>query len=240
MLHVLLVNLLDSYRYTDKLWAEHSAVSSPPPRQPPAPTRLFRMEVAADKRPRRTSAAATAALEQGSDDEQQGSGPRHRGSAAGAPQGTAEERILAGETLAERQGLALDVLGELDADGWFAEPVTEEVAPGYGEFVDKPMDFSTMRKKLEAGAYGDDDASLFAADMRLIFCNAVTCVRDGRWHPSSAHASARAPSCSRALAARRFPHARHATPLPRGPRPHGGAGSTGSRTTPSDRRRWRR
>ena len=35
----------------------------------------------------------------------------------------------------------------------FEEPVTEAIAPGYFEVVDKPMDYQTVEKKVEEQAY---------------------------------------------------------------------------------------
>lgn len=35
-------------------------------------------------------------------------------------------------------------------DGWvFEEPVSEDIAPGYFDVVEKPMDFQTIEKKIE-------------------------------------------------------------------------------------------
>ena len=116
---------------------------------------------------------------------------------AAAPPGgpvTATARILTGETQHDRCALALDFLAELDIDGWFAEPVTDAIAPGYSEYVSEPMDMTTIREKLEAGTYGDAfDA--FADDVRLVYRNAVTY----NWQPDNvvgasavrAHASSR-------------------------------------------------
>ncbi len=39
-------------------------------------------------------------------------------------------------------------------DSWiFEEPVTEDIAPGYFEVVNTPMDFQTVEKKMETGQY---------------------------------------------------------------------------------------
>ena len=79
------------------------------------------------------------------------------------------------------------MLRELDADGWFAQPVTEEVAPDYADVVAEPMDFATIGEKLEAGGYDDErcaegiDAEAFASDCRLVYRNAVTF----NWQPGN-------------------------------------------------------
>ncbi|KAJ8608586.1 hypothetical protein CTAYLR_005977 [Chrysophaeum taylorii] len=55
----------------------------------------------------------------------------------------------------------------------FNEPV-DAVAlniPEYHKIIKKPMDFGTVREKLDAGAYGR--FSLFAGDVRLVFSNAM-------------------------------------------------------------------
>lgn len=44
-------------------------------------------------------------------------------------------------------------LEERDIYGLFAEPVSDDVAPGYSEMIRNPMDLSTMRRKLLTGAY---------------------------------------------------------------------------------------
>lgn len=35
----------------------------------------------------------------------------------------------------------------------FEEPVTESIAPGYFDVVSKPMDYSTIEKKIETNNY---------------------------------------------------------------------------------------
>ena len=49
---------------------------------------------------------------------------------------------------------------------WFAEPVTDEIAPGYSDEIETPMDYQTAAEKLAAGAYADG-AAAFAADVDL-------------------------------------------------------------------------
>jgi len=55
----------------------------------------------------------------------------------------------------------------------FAEPVTEDEAPGYYDIIKKPMDFSKMRQKVENNRYGVGSkaaASLYN-DFLLVFDN---------------------------------------------------------------------
>jgi hypothetical protein len=57
---------------------------------------------------------------------------------------------------------------------WFSVPV-DAVAlgvPHYGAIVDAPMDLGTVKRSLDRGIYTDPHA--FAADMRLVFRNAMT------------------------------------------------------------------
>jgi len=57
---------------------------------------------------------------------------------------------------------------------WFLEPVDpiKHNVPDYLVIIKKPMDFSTVRGKIEAGQYDSTDG--FAEDMRQIFRNAIT------------------------------------------------------------------
>lgn len=40
-----------------------------------------------------------------------------------------------------------------DVNGFFAFPVTDNIAPGYSSIILQPMDFSTMATKIEAAEY---------------------------------------------------------------------------------------
>lgn len=55
----------------------------------------------------------------------------------------------------------------------FSSPVSDEDAPDYSDIVKNPMDFGTMRKKVEKGAYGkgDEAISAFYHDFLLVFDN---------------------------------------------------------------------
>ena len=66
----------------------------------------------------------------------------------------------------------LDDLVKLDKNGFFLEPVSEEFVPGYREVIKNPMDFTTIRTKLDQGEYYAGTA--FADDVALIVINAKT------------------------------------------------------------------
>ena len=57
----------------------------------------------------------------------------------------------------------------------FAEPVSEEEAPGYDEIVKSPMDFGTMRRKVIGGEYGtgSEAAVDLYDDFILVFDNCL-------------------------------------------------------------------
>ncbi|CAO2813888.1 unnamed protein product [Amaranthus hypochondriacus] len=65
----------------------------------------------------------------------------------------------------------LDRLQKKDTYGVFAEPVDPEELPDYHEVIKNPMDFSTVRKKLENGAYANLEQ--FEKDVFLICSNAM-------------------------------------------------------------------
>eukprot|EP00794_Sanderia_malayensis_P010802 gene10802-11956_t len=62
--------------------------------------------------------------------------------------------------------------GEMNAASWFTRPVSPSDAPGYYKVIKQPMDLSTIKKKLEDGAY--KDCTEFYADMHLIKSNCYT------------------------------------------------------------------
>ncbi|CAM9630898.1 unnamed protein product [Lampetra planeri] len=64
------------------------------------------------------------------------------------------------------------IMSELEShhDAWpFLLPVNSKMVPGYRTVIRRPMDFSTMRNKLESGHYATREA--FMADVRLVFKN---------------------------------------------------------------------
>lgn len=98
------------------------------------------------------------------------SGPRK--AALGAVQGVVQTQHLIeakDEDLYTDMYKALNGLRKLE-DSWvFEDPVTEDIAPGYFDVVEKPMDYSTVEKKIEKGSYVGKEE--FIADVELIFNN---------------------------------------------------------------------
>ena len=66
---------------------------------------------------------------------------------------------------------ALDELQGLDPLRYFAEPVDEDQIPEYRTVIPDPMDFATMRVKLERGEY--TAPKHLADDFRLLCRNAI-------------------------------------------------------------------
>ncbi|KAG6785567.1 hypothetical protein POTOM_007131 [Populus tomentosa] len=62
-------------------------------------------------------------------------------------------------------------VGKKDTYGVFSEPVDPEELPDYFDIVENPMDFSTVRKKLDEGAYAHLEQ--FEKDVLLICSNAM-------------------------------------------------------------------
>ncbi|GAB2291649.1 hypothetical protein Dimus_025905 [Dionaea muscipula] len=65
----------------------------------------------------------------------------------------------------------LDRLQKKDTYGVFADPVDPEELPDYHEVIKHPMDFSTVRKKLDRGSYANLEQ--FEKDIFLICSNAM-------------------------------------------------------------------
>ena len=113
----------------------------------------------------------------------------------------------------------LDALAKLsreDKDRFFAEPVLSHEAPNYHTIIERPMDFSTMRGKATAGAYGDDQA--FRDDFSLLIENALTFNRPDTRIGRAAKNLARVGD---ALLDTLFPHTRRSTLEPSGDAPSG-------------------
>lgn len=66
----------------------------------------------------------------------------------------------------------LSALIERDTNEIFAEPVDVSQVPDYLDFIKQPMDFSTMRDKLDAGHYPTVEA--FEKDFHLMIQNCMT------------------------------------------------------------------
>ncbi|XP_040209293.1 bromodomain-containing protein 9 isoform X5 [Rana temporaria] len=59
-----------------------------------------------------------------------------------------------------------------DPHGFFAFPVTDQIAPGYFVIIKHPMDFSTMKDKISANEY--KSITEFKGDFKLMCDNAMT------------------------------------------------------------------
>lgn len=66
----------------------------------------------------------------------------------------------------------LRTLEKRDPHQFFAWPVTDDIAPGYSQIISKPMDFSTMRQKIDENQY--NTLLEFTDDFRLMCENAIT------------------------------------------------------------------
>lgn len=65
----------------------------------------------------------------------------------------------------------LKLLEKRDPHQFFAWPVTDDIAPSYSQIISKPMDFSTIRQKIEDNEY--QVLSDFTADFKLMCDNAI-------------------------------------------------------------------
>lgn len=63
-------------------------------------------------------------------------------------------------------------LQKKDPQQFFAWPVSDIIAPGYSSIISDPMDFSTMRKKIENKEY--NNVNEFRSDLKLMCDNAMT------------------------------------------------------------------
>ena len=66
---------------------------------------------------------------------------------------------------------AVAKLSKVDREGFFQDPVTDAIAPGYSSVVARPMDFTTIRLKMRADAYGSWDE--LSEDVALIVSNCL-------------------------------------------------------------------
>lgn len=65
----------------------------------------------------------------------------------------------------------LKALERKDPKQLFAWPVTDHIAPGYSSIISQPMDFSTMKQRIDNGVY--DSLPQFVDDFRLLCNNAM-------------------------------------------------------------------
>eukprot|EP00128_Syssomonas_multiformis_P003766 Colp12_sorted_trinity150504_noHs@33699 len=68
--------------------------------------------------------------------------------------------------------IVYEIMKKKEAIAWFNKPVDVNAYPAYALTISKPMDFGTIRLKLQKGSYSS--VQDFAADMRLVFKNCYT------------------------------------------------------------------
>ncbi|CRL04715.1 CLUMA_CG017775, isoform A [Clunio marinus] len=91
--------------------------------------------------------------------------------------GTREPRTCVLKLKQSRSPLAklldhlLKALEKRDPHQFFAWPVTDDIAPGYSSIITRPMDFSTIRQKIEENEY--HLLTDFIEDFRLMCDNAI-------------------------------------------------------------------
>lgn len=65
----------------------------------------------------------------------------------------------------------LEYIKKLDVEKIFATRVTDDIAPNYSKEIRNPMDFASIKKKLDFGKY--TDINLFDHDVRLVYNNCI-------------------------------------------------------------------
>jgi hypothetical protein len=80
--------------------------------------------------------------------------------------------VFSPDDLRQKMTPILQRLYHHEDGGWFREPVTEAIAPGYFSVIKCPMDFSTIFKKLEDNRY--QTPFQFSEDVWLVFNNTWT------------------------------------------------------------------
>ena len=88
---------------------------------------------------------------------------------------------LGGKRYKDVMTQTINKIDRLDHYSLFAEEVTEDEAPGYLDIVKNPMDFGTIRQKIENGEYGNASsaAAAFYEDFLLVFDNCILYNDDG-------------------------------------------------------------
>jgi hypothetical protein len=80
--------------------------------------------------------------------------------------------VFSPDDIRDKMRPVLSKLNEHQLGGWFRQPVTEAIAPGYSNIIKHPMDFSTIFKKFDENQY--TTPLQFWEDMWLVFNNTWT------------------------------------------------------------------
>ncbi|KAA8550466.1 hypothetical protein F0562_002150 [Nyssa sinensis] len=152
--------------------SQRNAATPTPPPPPPAPPVLHRsgsgQPLPEHRRGRKkkrldeVAASSSAPTTQQNEDKPKHEDPPISNATLPSVQRTPEKRILE---------FILDILQRRDTHEIFAQPVDPKEVEGYYDIIEKPMDFGTMRAKLQEGMY--TTLEQFENDVFLISSNAM-------------------------------------------------------------------
>jgi len=69
-------------------------------------------------------------------------------------------------------------LEKRDPQQFFAWPVTDHIAPGYSQIIQQPMDFSTMKQKIDENQYSTLSEYIVRSSLWILFpCGHILCLK---------------------------------------------------------------
>jgi len=69
-------------------------------------------------------------------------------------------------------------LEKRDPQQFFAWPVTDHIAPGYSQIIQQPMDFSTMKQKIDENQYSTLSEYIVRSSLWILFpCERILCLK---------------------------------------------------------------
>lgn len=69
-------------------------------------------------------------------------------------------------------------LEKRDPQQFFAWPVTDHIAPGYSQIIQQPMDFSTMKQKIDENQYSSLSEYIVRSSLWILLpCERILCLK---------------------------------------------------------------